>query len=776
MTPDYNQAAAWVAALTGLDPAAAVLDWRCLHDTDKSLPGHAFRGTLPTCWQQMQTYQTLGFGVFANINEMDGNGRELHNVASIRTHAVDFDNLSASQNFERAQQWQPGPSFGVNTSPGKYHAYWPVQPYRDNDRYTTLQRKLRQVFDGDKSIIDPTRVLRVPGTLHLKNPAAPHLVTCFALLGYGQRYAVETLEQALAHVVALDTTGVRHELGEPSLAAPSLQWLQTALDLSDPNQLDRGEWIALTCAVKQSGWTFGEAVIRPMWDAWCARYDRNDIGENEKQWSSIRATELGWPSLVNRVPQLKPMLHFGGADRSGQVPQQPAEPGVPSAPPMPVPAPPSLDCSGEFLTSIEQKEWFKGCLYITSLGEIMTPANRFLGPGVFNAVYGGKKFIVDSDGKATDEAWKAATRSTQWRVPIVDHIRFLPDVPYGTQLADDMGRIGVNTYKPANIRRLVGDPGPFLYHMAMMFPDPNDLRVIYEYLAHNAKYPGHKIPWAPVIQSTEGAGKGVLKTIMGHVMGRSYTYFPNAHELAKSGAQFNGWMRNKLFILADEIKVDDRKDLIEILKPMISEKLIEVQAKGENQDMEDNVSNWCFFTNYKDAIPVNKNGRRYAIFYTPFQTAADLTERQMGESYFNALYTWLDADGASIVADWLLNYPIERGAIPMRAPMTTSMAEAVRLSRGPVERAVLEAVEDQREGFRGGYVSSLSIARRVREIQGLRMPMQATLETIMQGLGYVSLGRAPRTYTVDSYTERATVWGILPGLPVEGFGRAQGWE
>jgi hypothetical protein len=774
MQGDYAQAAAWVAALTGLDPAAAILDWRALHDVDKSLPGHAFRGTLAQHWQQMQTYQALGFGIFANVSEMDGNGRELHNVAAVRAQVVDFDNLSATQNFERAVQWQPAPSFGVNTSPNKYHAYWVVQPYRDNDRFTMLQRRLRQVFDGDKSIIDPTRVLRVPGTLHLKNPSAPYLVTCFALPGYGQRYDVSLLEAPLAHVPVLDSEGVRHELGEPSLAAPSLEWLQTALDLADPNTLDRGEWIALTCAVKQSGWAFGEAVVRPMWDAWCARYAANDLGENDKQWRSIRSTELGWQSLVNRVPQLKPMLHFGGVDRSAQVPVEPGAP-APAVPPMP--APPTLDCSGEFLTSIEQKEWFKGCMYITSLGEIMTPANRFLNTSKFNVVYGGKKFIIDSDGKATDEAWKAATRSTQWRVPMVDHIRFLPDVPYGLQITDDMGRVGINTYRPAAIRRVKGDPAPFVYHMSMMFPDQGDFRSIVEYLAHNAKYPGFKIPWAPVIQSCEGAGKGVLKLVMGHVMGRSYTYFPNAHELAKSGAQFNGWMRNKLFILADEIKVDDRRDLIEILKPMISEKLIEVQAKGENQDMEDNVSNWCFFTNYKDAIPVNRNGRRYAIYYTPFQTADDLLHSQMGGAYFDALYAWLEADGAANVADWLLDYPIARGAIPMRAPSTSSMAEAVRLSRSPIERAVLEAVEDGREGFRGGYVSSLAIGRRAKEINGLRTPMQATLESIMQGLGYVPLGRAPRAFFADgSATERAFVWGILPSLPIEGFGRAQGWE
>src|SRR5690606_27624452 len=201
---------------------------------------------------------------------------------------------------------------------------------------------------------------------------------------------------------------------------------------------------------------------------------------------------------------------------------------------------------------------------------------------------------------------------------------FLPHEEHGTVVQDNLGRSGVNTYKPAIVRRIEGDVSPFLRHIEALLPVESDRKILLDFLAHNIRFPGYKIPWAPVIQSVEGAGKGVLKALVTHAFGVQYVHFPNAKELTNSGSQFNAWVRNKLFILADEIKVDDKRDLIEVLKPLISEVLIEVQSKGVDQELEDNYANWAFFSNWKDAVPVSKNGRRYAIFYSPLQTVGDL--------------------------------------------------------------------------------------------------------------------------------------------------------
>lgn len=772
---DYQQASAYVIALTG--DINAVIDWRCIQDKDKSAPAILYRGTLQQCWQLLCDANARGYGVFACVNEMDGVGRMLPNVYRIRTHYVDLDDLALSQQgYQDACNWGIRPSFAVNTSPGKYHIYWPSTAYRDVERFANIERKLRTKFSGDLNVIDATRVLRVPGFYHCKGE--PQLVTCHALPGYGYVTTPEALEAALSDIIVrTGSGGVRQELGDGD-QAPTLEWAVTALNAIDPNELSRHEWITVTSAFKQAAWSHTDpATVELIWQSWCARYSNNDTGENNKQWNSIRQTEVGFKNLVNRSESLQGLLKLGNPVEGWQPPQafatpQPQQPGNPA--PLPT-------FSNAMLTAGEQAEYFKGCVLIERFGEILVPTGRMMGPGDFNAKFGGKHFIIDDGGTSTDEPWKAATRSRQWTVPKCDHIRFVPIEAPGAFIRDDLGRFGVNTYKPALVNRRQGDVTPYLRHIELIMPHPQDRKHFHDFMAHNAKFPGFKIPWAFLIQSEEGAGKGIIKAVLRHLMGGPYVHFPNAQELIESGSKFNAWMRAKLFIVVDEIKVDERRDMIEVLKPMISEAEIEIQGKGHDQDKEDNYSNWIFFSNYKDAIPIRKNGRRFAILYSAIQSLQDLLSRGMDQGYFDRLYSWLEhGGGKEIIADYYMNYPIERGSIPMRAPETSSTQEALRQSRGPIETVVLEAIEDALPGFRGGWIGSVALANVLRQ-RGIKSTSEKTLATVLEGMGYRHIARAPRAYFNEGgdANRRSQLYHINANTPhtaVVEYGRLQGWE
>lgn len=761
---NFDLAQAYVATLAG--NADAVVDFRVLHDRDKGAHGHVHRGTLRDSWQWLCAMNDQGYGCFMVCAELDGNGQKMDNVVHLRANYIDIDGADAQQQYERAVTVQPAPTFAVQSSPGKYHVFWKTAPHSDRNRFTMVQRRLASLFHADPKVSDATRVLRLAGTIHHKNE--PHLVTCWALAGMGHPTTIDALDAATAHVVVPDgASGDRKPLGEGD-QAPSLDWLKHALTLLDPNEQSRDEWLAICAAVKQAGWTLADNdTLFAIWSDFCARYEKNDRAENAKVWKSIDATELGWRTLCRRVPSLQAALSFGQPQES--VP-------APNVPPMPPPQPPALDCSGEYLTHLEQQTWFAGCTFIVTMAQILGPDATFYNQAAFNATFGGKYFIIDGDGKKTDEPWKAATRSTLWRIPRVHHIRFLPQEPTGTIVTDALGRTGVNMYVPPVIERTPGDASPFLNHIAAIIPDEGDRKILFDWMAHIVKFPGFKIPWAPVIQSAEGIGKGVIKDVMTYAVGLPYVHYPNAQELADSGGKFNGWMRNKVFILADEIKVDEKRHMVEVLKPLVSEKLIEVQSKGIDQKMEDNPACWAFFSNYKDAVPVSKNGRRYAIFYSPLQTEAMLLARGMNDDYMKSIFSWLHSGGLAIVADWLHNYPIERGAIPMRAPKTTSWDEAVSISLSPIERVVQDAVADGVVGFRGGWISSLAVLKRCREtgaVKGNILP--TTIASILEGMGYVEIGRADRPFMQESADTRATLYAKDAGADVAGYGPAQGY-
>lgn len=768
----------FIQTLTG--DVNTVMDWRCIHDQRKDLPAHNFRGTLDFIAPTLNDYNARGYGIFCTINALKPPAdpterRTLDHVEFIRAHMVDLDDpITARANYDRAVA--DGANFAVQTSPGKFHLYWRVQPYVGNDFFTVIQRKLAQYYGGDRSIIDATRVMRVPGFIHAKGE--PHVVTVWPLPAVDTIRTFDDMQRALAAVNVVEFTSTRSPLGTAEMAAPSLDWLKFALSLVNPNDMDRGEWLSFSAAFKQAGWSHADdQTLFDIWSAWCDQYANNDKGENRKLWESIKDSEIGWSSIERKTP-VKAYIMFGFKDAPAPLPARQTAPQE-SETPAPLSVTPNFDqkpAYGEILSEYECKEWFKDCYFVEQHGKIFSKSARFMNATQFNGKFGGKQFIVSSVGKMTDEPWKAALRSTCWTIPKVDHIRFLPDRPSFEIVNDELDRPGLNTYIAARIDSRAGDISRFFDWFDRIFPDKGDQKLLFDYMAHCVKYPGYKIQYAPLIQSAEGIGKTIFKLIFAHALGTMYVYSPKAPELVKSGSTFNAWQRGKLMILVDEIKIDERRELIEILKPMITDNRIEIQGKGVDQDMEDNAANWLFFSNFKDAIPIDKNGRRYSIFYSILQSKADIIAAGMGKEYFIAMFRWLREEGGlQAITHWLLNYDIARGDLPVSAPDTSSQIEAIAISRSPLECVIADCIADGVSGFRGGYVSAVAVINRAKAA-GLRQPNARVVQNCLEKMGFVHLGRGVRAFMQEDPASRSEIYGTLSALRVEDYGRAQGYE
>lgn len=783
---DVDTIKLFVRALTGDD--ATPMNWRAIHDTDRGRQGIPLVGTVDQAAQALDRYNTEGYGIFAVINTLDGQGRDAANVTVVRAHFIDVDGDPDWTKWAALKAWSLPPTFSVVTSAGKHHDYWLVDPYPMADdpiRFETVQRKLVTLWGSDPTIIDGPRVMRVPGTAHMKTPTAPTMVGFVP--GSLNRYKVGALEWELASVAA--SAGVsaieRHDLG--ATTCPSLDMAVYALNKIDPGGLDRGEWLKVTAAYKTSAMVHvDDATARFLWDQWCAKYPDNDVAENDKLWKSIRDTKTGW-SFLESASGVKLERMFGGANaytgpREGLQSPVKAADGVavvPSVTDAAAVVPGGGLAIGRFLLPSEQVGYFNGCVLIESMGRILTPSGRFMDSTKFNAKFGGPVFVLDASGeKTTDEPWKAATRGQVFNVARADHIRFLPNEPVNAIIYDELGRPGVNTYRPAIIKSEPGDCEPFFEHLRRLMPVERDRDILYSYLKHCVQRPGEKAFWAPLLQSEQGGGKGVFKYLMTHALGGPYVYAVNARELGEGGGKFNAWMRNRLMIIADEIKVDDRRDMMEVLKPMITEDRIEVQGKGADQDMEDNCANWIMFTNHKDAIPISSGDRRYAIFYLAFQTLNDLTRLGMDGNYFPKLYRWLRKEGgASFVTHWLKTTPIIPEFDPAgdahRAPVTSSTAEALIESRTRLEQLIVEAIEMNRKGFKGGWVSSAAVQMIMRE-DGLRLSHPAVGKAL-KSLGFTLIGRASAAY-FDEDMKQPNLYHLNPLAQIGDYSVVQGYR
>ena len=116
-----------------------------------------------------ETYNTLGLdaknnqgaGIFLNINEADGKGRKKGNIIRVRAVFADLDGAP----LEPVLSYNP--SLVVESSPGRYHAYW-VTYDTPLESFSIIQKAIIQKFNSDPKVFEVCRVMRIPGHYHHK--------------------------------------------------------------------------------------------------------------------------------------------------------------------------------------------------------------------------------------------------------------------------------------------------------------------------------------------------------------------------------------------------------------------------------------------------------------------------------------------------------------------------------------------------------------------------------------------------------------------------------
>jgi hypothetical protein len=399
---------------------------------------------------------------------------------------------------------------------------------------------------------------------------------------------------------------------------------------------------------------------------------------------------------------------------------------------------PEMRAGYQYLAITQVIEHFDGCVYVADAHRILTPNGTMLKTEQFNAMFGGYSFALDDSGeKTTKKAWEAFTESQGVTFPKVDGCIFRP-IADSRSIIEEEGRRLVNIYVPIQTDSRPGDVAPFLTHLRKILPDQRDQLILLSYMAACVQYKGYKIQWAPLIQGCEGNGKTLFTRCVAAAIGQRYTHMPPAKEIDE---KFNSWLFDKLFIGVEDIYVPEAKvEILEVLKPMITGNRLARRAMQQDQVMAEMCANFMFNSNHRNAIKKTLNDRRFAVMYTAQQHAGDLVRDGMDGSYFPHLYDWLNGGGYAHVTHYLENYAIPVEFNPtlgcQRAPVTSSTADAVAASLGGVEQEVLEAIDEGRAGFCGGWVSSYALDRLIEKLRAERRVPRGKRRELMKSLGY----------------------------------------
>ncbi|MGH8497193.1 MAG: DNA-primase RepB domain-containing protein [Methylococcales bacterium] len=145
-----------------LDPEADAFTFQIFSDRGKG-PAQILHGSFDNLANNLSALNHRGAGIFVTVNETDLKGRTASNIKRIRAVFADLDGAPLEPVLQCAIQ----PSMIVESSPGRYHAYWSVDGLPLN-QFEGVQRTIAERFNADKSCIDLPRVLRLPGFLHQK--------------------------------------------------------------------------------------------------------------------------------------------------------------------------------------------------------------------------------------------------------------------------------------------------------------------------------------------------------------------------------------------------------------------------------------------------------------------------------------------------------------------------------------------------------------------------------------------------------------------------------
>lgn len=307
-------------------------------------------------------------------------------------------------------------------------------------------------------------------------------------------------------------------------------------------------------------------------------------------------------------------------------------------------------------------------------------------------------YMLEGKGSISTEIFGAKRSMRKF-----DKMDFLPEQP------EFVGAV-YNTWRPSDLKPQEGDPTIFLEHMEYMFEDVMERNMVMNFLAWCVQNPAEKPNFALVIKGKQGTGKSFIGQVMERIFGLHNTGRPMN---ASIQSQFNGWARNVKLVVIEELMVKGRVDLMNHLKPMVTDPIIEINEKYQPAQRVTNTCIILAFTNHDDALPVEDDDRRYAIAISEAFPKDD--------AYYKRLFDWAEKEGGdAIIWDYLKKRDIGNFNGKGRAPTSSSKDEMREAARTDYDAKWLHLYQSGLPPFHGQYVAEQDLVDALPEKMQMR--------------------------------------------------------
>lgn len=326
------------------------------------------------------------------------------------------------------------------------------------------------------------------------------------------------------------------------------------------------------------------------------------------------------------------------------------------------------------------------------------------------------------------------------------------------------GRKFANTYTERNVPkippRLEGrdreNVERVLAHFRHMVPDRREREIWiswHAYIVQQRQRPN----WAICLQGTEGDGKNFFGDMMAAVLGSDNckTIFAKSLE-----APHNSYAEGSLFAFIEEVRMmgHNRHDVLNSIKPLITNPTVEIHAKNLSQYNIVNTQAYMLTTNFQNALPLNDSDRRYFVLMSQFQSGQAIREfLSDNPNYFDELFATL-TESPGAIRGWLLAYKLHPEFKPQgRAPESTGKAQMIEMNQADEVVMAESIIDSQRDP---GITPELVIVSRLTAMLSERMSPYRVRESqtaaILRQLGFSYLGRV----TIDQL--KHSLWSKNP--------------
>lgn len=367
----------------------------------------------------------------------------------------------------------------------------------------------------------------------------------------------------------------------------------------------------------------------------------------------------------------------------------------------------------------------------------------------FDAMYDRKAMTKRDvlDGKSAPSSSASDLALNLYRIPVVHGRRYEPgrDAVFHTPEG-----IFANTYREHEIPELPDKLLPrdktaikrVKAHIAHLLTSEREQRLLLDWLSWVVQNPGKHVNWSILLQGTEGDGKSFFGFLMRAVMGVSNVRMLNAHVLEHP---FTDWAVGQCLVCVEEVRLikhQNKYEIINRMKPYITNDVIEVHPKGKPPHDALNTSSYLFFSNFRDALPLDDDGRRYCVLFSQWQRKDLLQEfKDEHPDYYDNLYDAI-ATSAPALRKWLLEHEQAEDFKPKGdAPNTDARQYMIRQAQPEFIQSLDDLISDGVHALISERILSLSVMEYFFSEAGFDIPQPKALTSMLTRARYDNLGR-----------------------------------